>query len=776
MMQKQLVLFFLICKLILSIQADESWKLYDDSEVATIEITIDPLALEWIYANVWSDSLHNATVHFSNAYIDETIEDVGFRLRGNTSRIAWKKSFKLSFNTFVPGREFYDVDKINLNGEHNDPSIIRSKLCWDVYEQIGQVSSRAAHAAVYINDEYYGLYISVEHIDDEFLNNNFTDPSGNLWKCHFPARLTYLGDDPNLYKLEANGMRVYELKTNTEADDYSQLARLIDVINNTPSENMLDSLETIVDIHSVLKYLAIDVLTGSWDDYWYGKNNFYIYHEPATDKFHVIPYDYDNTFGVDWMNIDWTERAIYEFKHPEASRPLADRFMENAQYHDLYSHFLEFYYINVYNLPIWETRIDSLKDMITSWVGIDYFRTLDYGFTMNDFHQSYSAEHYENQHVKRGLKEFINLRNSSLLEQLEFQNAQPVLYNLDWFPKTPHPEDTIQVIVSAFSNIGLETVEIEFYPEDASDPIIYQMSYQPIEGTKLVEEYDLWIGEILPLGVDSYGYFRIIATDTNAQSQIYPRTENIFLESVEIELEDIAINEFLAKNDSFNQDNFGEYDDWLELYNPSLEDVNLAGLYLTDDSNNLTKWQFPENIIISSGDFLLLWCDEDQEQGELHTNFKLSVDGEFIALVAIDGTTIIDSVTFGEQTTDISFGRFPDAENNWIFMQPTPGAANVTLSIDDEISSAELVLQNYPNPFHSTTSIKFNTENTEKNTEIIIYNLKGQKIKRLPIDDTRFSIEWSGNDESGKPVNSGIYFYKLKSGKFNAVKKMILIK
>ncbi len=785
MNQKKLLIFILLWISYVSIWADESWKLYDDSEVAIIEITIDPQALEWIYANVWSDSMHNTTVHFSNVHIDETIEDVGFRLRGNTSRLAWKKSFKLSFNTFVPGREFYDVDKINLNGEHNDPSIIRSKLGWDIFQQIREVSSRAAHTTVYINDEYYGLYISVEHIDDEFLNRSFNDPSGNLWKCHYPARLTYLGDDPDLYKLEENGMRVYELKTNTEADDYFQLARLIDVINNTPSENMLDSLEVIVDIPSVLKYMAIDVLTGSWDDYWYGKNNFYIYHEPSVDRFSIIPYDYDNSFGVDWFDIDWTERDIYEFKHPLASRPLADRFIESEQYRDLYSHFLEFYYENVYDLPIWESRIDNLKDQITEPAELDYYRTLDYGFTIPDFHQSYSEDHYENQHIKRGLKEFINLRNSSLLEQLSYFDAEPVLYNLDWFPKNPHPEDTVRVSVSAFSNVGLDEVVIEFFPEEAIEPIIYPMSYQPVADTKLVEDHDLWLGEISPLGIDSYGYFHIKVTDMNGQSHNFPGNENIYLESVEIEIEDVMINEFLAKNDSFNQDEFGEYDDWLELYNYSNEDMNLAGSYLTDNPDNLTKWQIPENTNISAGGFLLFWCDEDQEQGENHTNFKLNAGGEYLALVAFDGVTIFDEITFGEQSSDISFGRFPDGGDTWIFMQPTPIAANVTLSIDGECS-AELVLQNYPNPFTTQTSISFNltTEHTES-TELIIYNIKGQKVRTLECfnsfeakaTESLSHIVWNGEDDSGKPVNSGIYFYKLKSNGFeSSVRKTVVLR
>ena len=87
--------------------ADDSWKVYDDTEIATINITIDADDLEWMYnwQNVESDSLHPASIHFQNAHIDETVDSVGFRLRGNTSRNAQKKSFKLDFNHFISGRE-----------------------------------------------------------------------------------------------------------------------------------------------------------------------------------------------------------------------------------------------------------------------------------------------------------------------------------------------------------------------------------------------------------------------------------------------------------------------------------------------------------------------------------------------------------------------------------------------------------------------------------------------------------------------------------------------
>ena len=104
-------------------KCDESWKVYDESQLAVINIIVNEEDLEWMYQNVDSDSIHMASIHFENAYINDQIDSVGFRLRGNTSRNAEKKSFKVDFDHYISGREFYDVEKLNLNGEHNDPSI-----------------------------------------------------------------------------------------------------------------------------------------------------------------------------------------------------------------------------------------------------------------------------------------------------------------------------------------------------------------------------------------------------------------------------------------------------------------------------------------------------------------------------------------------------------------------------------------------------------------------------------------------------------------------------
>jgi hypothetical protein len=145
----------------------------------------------------------------------------------------------------------------------------------------------------------------------------------------------------------------------------------------------------------------------------------------------------------------------------------------------------------------------------------------------------------------------------------------------------------------------------------------------------------------------------------------------------------LVINEFMASNnsDSNIHDPQGDFDDWIEIYNNSDANIDLAGMYLTDNLGSPTKWQiptgYPSQTTVPPDGFVVFWADEEPPEGPLHTNFKLSADNEEIGLFATDGSTLIDDLTFGEQTTNISYGRYPDANDNWrFFSTPTPGADN----------------------------------------------------------------------------------------------------
>ena len=143
----------------------------------------------------------------------------------------------------------------------------------------------------------------------------------------------------------------------------------------------------------------------------------------------------------------------------------------------------------------------------------------------------------------------------------------------------------------------------------------------------------------------------------------------------------LFINELLASNDTTNEDEFGGFDDWFELYNGTEASIDIGGMYVSDDLTDLTKWQIPNTepmlTTIQPGAFLLIWADSETAQGVLHVDFNLSSSGEDLAITDVDGVTIIDFHTFGVQTTDVSKGRSPDGGATWqFFTVPTPDGPN----------------------------------------------------------------------------------------------------
>jgi len=140
----------------------------------------------------------------------------------------------------------------------------------------------------------------------------------------------------------------------------------------------------------------------------------------------------------------------------------------------------------------------------------------------------------------------------------------------------------------------------------------------------------------------------------------------------------LFINELMAENDSTIQDPDGTgYSDWIEIYNAGAESVDMGGLYLTDDLAVPAGWQVPAGVLVPAGGFVLFWADNDPDQGPTHADFKLDASGEEVGLVDADGLTEIDSITFGQQLPDVSFGRLPDGSDTWDLLEtPTPGSSN----------------------------------------------------------------------------------------------------
>ena len=280
---------------------------FPQNEVAIIRITIHPDTLPILLEQGQEGIEHEfqANFRFETSNFSQTIQNVGFRLRGNTSLNAAKKSFKISFNTFIQGAHWQGLEKINLNGSHNDPTRIRTKLCWEMLRKAELPAARTSMVELFINEQNMGLYTHVEHIDETFVERVFSNPHpGNLYKCLYPADLDYISESPAAYQMDFNGRRVYELKTNIYADNYTDLSEFISILNQAELENLPCNIEPIFQVDRYLKQAAFDVLSGNWDGYIFNKNNFYLYKNRKTGQFEFIQYDLDNTLGIDWVNQD----------------------------------------------------------------------------------------------------------------------------------------------------------------------------------------------------------------------------------------------------------------------------------------------------------------------------------------------------------------------------------------------------------------------------------------------------------------------------------------
>jgi hypothetical protein len=689
-----IILFLFINKAIGQPEFPPNAPVFDSSVVARVDITVNPDTLAWLYENVESDIEWHATFRFNNGTIDETVSNIGFRLRGNTSRYSQKKSFKVSFNTYEPGRKFYGMEKMNLNGEHNDPSVIRSRLCWEWLRRLDVPASRSTHAEVYINGNYYGLYIIVEHVDEEFVESRFGNKDGNLYMCLWPADLAYLGNNPDLYKLTSNGRLVYELKINEEYNDYSDLAHFIGVLNNTPADELACELEKVFNLDDYLKIMALDVITGNWDGYIYNKNNFYLYHNTETGRFEYIPYDLDNTIGIDWMDRDWGTRDIYDWaQHSPEVRPLYTRLLAVPEIKARYSYYMKQLLDMLADEDSLFTAIDQIRDMIAPSVADDPFYPLDYGYTYTDFLNSYTQA--LGGHVDYGLKTFIQTRISSAIQQLEYTDIPPVINHINSSTAIPGTEFWVRASVEDES--GNPVVKLKYQINGGE----FQYGTMKDDGTHHDHEDDdgCYGYEFDSFEVGQTISWQIQASDPGALITLLPCDPVVvsFHASSDPQL---FINEFMCDNDTTIADEYGEFDNWAEIYNGDDEAVFLGDKYLSDNLSNPNKWSLPD-VTMQPGDFLLIWVDGQPEQGPFHVNYKLNDEGEELGIFDNEttGYYLIDSISWGLIPIDVSFGRQKDGQFPWIyFNQTTPGYSNESFGTDENPIIKNQKINFYPNP------------------------------------------------------------------------------
>lgn len=217
----------------------------------------------------------------------------------------------------------------------------------------------------------------------------------------------------------------------------------------------------------------------------------------------------------------------------------------------------------------------------------------------------------------------------------------------------------------------------------------------------------------------------------------------------------IYVNEIMASN-ATTIDNTGDTPDWIELYNGGSSAVNLQGYYLSDDFGLLTKYQLPSGTsqyIIPAGGFLLLWASSLPIRGAKHLSFSLSAEGEKVVLTAPNGTSIVDSVSFGSQRTDVSYGRLSNGGIVRKYFSPSsPDASNQSVN-----AYAGFVL----NPVFSVQSGFFQnafslTITCAEPNSVIYYTTDGSEPNSLNTGGTTFQYKNQYPGNPGQTVGSDL--------------------
>lgn len=342
----------------------------------------------------------------------QTVDSVGIQFKGNSSynNPSKKKSWKIDFNEFDSTKRYNGLKAINLNNGFKDPTMMREKIMNDFMNRNGLPAPRCTYGNVYVNDTLWGFYTVVEQVNNTFLKRWFPENDGNLFKGDPQGSLQWVGSTPSSYYTK------YELKTNTTVNDWTDLVHLLDKINNTPTGNFYDSLETVLHTSLAIRAWAANILFVNLDSYEGSGHNYYIYHDLLYNKFGWITWDVNEAFGNfnQGMNISQIENlSIFYIPTPSTNRPLTNKMLANTTYKNSYIWEVCNFVANDFDTTVLNLMIDSLANVIRPYIYADFRKF----YTNQQFETNINADITGSFNIP-GLKSFLVNRRSSVLSEL----------------------------------------------------------------------------------------------------------------------------------------------------------------------------------------------------------------------------------------------------------------------------------------------------------------------------------------------------------------------
>ena len=613
----------------------------------------------------------------------KSYSSVGVGFRGSSSyfglRDAEKKSFNIAVDFADDKQRFLGYKTLNLLNGHSDASFLREVL----YSRIARnyiPAPRANFVKLVINGESWGVYINSQQFNKDFLYEWFGTKKGARFKVP-PGRLSglvYMGDVLTSYR------GPYQLKTNeAEAPDaWRDLMNLCKTLEKTPDDQLEAKLSAIFNIDRALWFLALENAFIDSDGYFSRASDYAIYQD-TTGRFHLLPHDSNETFrfaGGGGPN-SWVADGgmLSPFAQADdATRPVIRRLFAIPHLRARYLAHLRTIAREWLDWDMLRPMIVEYRSLIDPEVKADDKKLYSYEAFATSHINDQSREARQGGRERRGtpsFKQFVEQRREYLFSHAEIDKPVPTIESVSK-PKKPLTNQPVKINAKIGEDVSVEAVLLYY--------AVGRLS--PFERVPMSKNGNEYVGEIpaFPAGKKVRYYVEARSLKAHGTTAFFPAKTEFEPLAYRVgapisQTSPVVINELMADNTASYTDPQGEHDDWIELYNHSENEINLFGMYLSDNPKNPRKWQFPKNTKIRPGGYLIVWADEDgNDQPGLHANFKLAKSGESLMLVDTDanGNRVLSSVKFNKQRKDVALGRVPNGTGAFKALGMTPGKQN----------------------------------------------------------------------------------------------------
>ncbi|RCH81917.1 hypothetical protein CU098_002285, partial [Rhizopus stolonifer] len=418
------------------------------NEIATIIMSVNATSLDAFNKNPTAENDDAQVTDF--AYISNkevfTFQNGGLSTSGQSTKDFSKQSWAIDFNKYNKNATtknlLFGRTILKLRAEETDPTFVREKLTLDMLAAAGGATLSSSWTRVFINNEPYGLFLLMDdastHLMDAILHGgNFQSTStgvtykGNALSPENEGNLVYQGDDAtkyssDIYKFADGG----EDKTISKKNNSQAL--IIDFCKRLSQVNPQDakdaqhpgSIAGLVDPQNTLIHLALNYLIGSWDGFWYQASNYYLNNDLASNKWTLITYDFDETFGNGVEDAGMNTVSYKNYSRPGSKRPLVEAFLNNAYYDGVFQDTLKTIVKRFFKPSVVDPVLQAWSDMLKE--DIAWTRTITgksegtkTAYTVKDFQDGLLG----NGTSTISISGWVSKRVSSLTAQLNFNDT-----------------------------------------------------------------------------------------------------------------------------------------------------------------------------------------------------------------------------------------------------------------------------------------------------------------------------------------------------------------